>query len=483
MSWLAELRTSALVGTARHEAPPPPGDLGVRPPEGLTREESLLDQAALADVATRAARQPGGLDTAVPDAAPPDTTEASSESAARLLDLLLNQPPVGAELRDQLVADWLRSAEASRRRVPHRLLPTLLSLADSKPGIAEHLQPAIGTRGQWLQELRHSHSAAAPRSRPVGPNGPALTGIERLRPSHPTEARGQLDLDWEDLGARERAARLGALAATIHPDDEGLLERALDDPAKSVREVAATLLDRLPASARAGRMAARLRLLLHSRGVLRKQLDVELPPPPDAAALRDGIAPDPRNGEPDRLARLDSIIRGAPLDVWTTASGRGPQATLALLGREARVINTIAATAALRSDLEWIRALLEVRTDLQLLGSLPADERERFLVQHLRAGPAQSLPAQSLQLIPLLRGLPRPWGSALADAALEHAFAKEGGQLAAGLAAFLPMCLPHGAVDRYLRHGRSDDDAVRRRLLRDIVQYQSFRQSLTEAFR
>jgi len=376
------------------------------------------------------------------------------------------------------VTDWLRSAEASRRRVPHRLLPALLSLADSKPGVAEHLQPAIGTRGMWLQNLRRSRSGAAPHGPPAEPAGPDPSDVEQLRHSRTAEAREQLDLDWESLGARERAARLGALAVNIQPEDEELLERALDDPAKSVREVAASLLDRLPASARAGRMAARLQPLLHSKGVLRKQLDVDLPPAPDAAALRDGIAPDPRNGEPDRLARLDAIIRGAPLEVWTTASGRSPSATLALLGKESRVINTIAATAALRADLEWIRALLDVRTEPQLISSLPADERERFLVQHLRAGPAQPL-----QLIPLLRGLPRPWGSPLADAVLEHVFAKEGGQLAAGLSAFLPMSLPRGAADRYLRQERSDDDAVRRRVLRDIVQYQSFRQSLTEAFR
>jgi hypothetical protein len=105
-----------------------------------------------------------------------------------------------------------------------------------------------------------------------------------------------------------------------------------------VRDVAAGLLDGLPTSARANRMAARLKPLLRVKGLLRKQFEIDLPPDPDAAALRDWIAPAPRAGEPDRLGRLDTIIRGAPLDVWTSVADRSPAATLVLLAGETRVI-------------------------------------------------------------------------------------------------------------------------------------------------
>jgi hypothetical protein len=52
------------------------------------------------------------------------------------------------------------------------------------------------------------------------------------------------------------------------------------------------------------------------------------------------------------------------------------------------------------------------------------------------------------------------------------------------LAGTLPAALPPEAAGecRQLLE-RSDDDAGRRRVLRDAVQYHSFRQSLTEAFR
>lgn len=483
MTWLADLRGSALVGTVRHAVPAPARELEFRPPEGLSREELLLDQAALADVVTRAARRPGTVDTVnLPDPAPADDAPQASGQAARLLDLLLNQPPVGLELRTQLVTDWLQSAAGAGLRVPHRLLPAVLALAETRPGVAEQVRPAIGTRGRWLQGL--GHEASGPPSATTIDwaelkTADATVELERLRRSDPAAARDQLNTHWDTLSARERAAHLAVFAANLGPADEELLEGALDDKAKTVRDIAATLLDRLPSSARAQRMAARLKPLLRVKGLLRKQFEIDLPPDPDPAALRDGIAPAPRSGEPDRLGRLDTIIRGAPLDVWTTVSGRRPAATIALLDREPRVVENVISTAALRADAEWVQALLEVRADVRLLKCLPTAEREQAILRHLRSGTAQPM-----TLVPLLHDLPRPWGLPLASEVLELLAAKNGGQLAAMVSAFLPMALPPDTADQCRRLlERSDDDAPRRRVFRDVVQYQSFRQSLTEAFR
>jgi hypothetical protein len=478
----------------------PPADLNVHPAEDLSREESLLDQAALADVVTRAVRRPRSMDTLdLPEAAPPDDGPEASGEDARLLDLLLTQPPVSLELRTRLVADWLQLAEASGRRVPHRLLPPLLALADTKPDVAERLHPAIGIRGRWLRELtRPKESVPSPANSSADSSADssaessvqatdwaelrsaeAALELERLRRSDPISARELLSMQWDALGARERAAHLATFATNISIDDEDLLERVLDDKAKSVREVAANLLDRLPGSARAGRMAARLRPLLRVKGLLRKQFEIDLPPEPDAAALRDGLPPAPRSGEPDRLARLDAIVRGAPLEVWTTVSGRSPAATLALLESEPRLVGVILGTAALRADLDWVRPLFELRKDVRLLNCLPDGERELLLVRHIRSGVENPF-----TLVPLLRDMPRPWGLQLAEEVLRLISAKGGGQLATMLAAFLPMALPIDAVDQCRRLlERSEDDAGRRRVLRDVVQYQSFRQSLTEAFR
>ncbi|WP_415856551.1 DUF5691 domain-containing protein, partial [Sinomonas sp. G460-2] len=275
MSWLTELRTTALVGTARHPAPAAPQDLGAQPPEGRSSEESLLDQAAMADVIVRATRRAGHLAPGkVRDPAPPDDVPPASGDAARLLDLLLTQSPVGRELQLRLVTDWLVLAERAELRVPHGLLPALLTLAGGAPSVAEHLEPAIGTRGRWLQGLI-SGRAGDQRS-PADAEWAELGGadasaqLERLRQRDPASARELLTAAWEGLGARERAAHLAVFATNLGPADEDLLETALDDKAKGVREAATTLLDRLPQSARAARMAARLRRLLRVKGLLRK---------------------------------------------------------------------------------------------------------------------------------------------------------------------------------------------------------------------
>ena len=339
MTWLDELRIAALVGTGRHAAPSPPVDLGVRPPEGLSREEELLDQAAMADVVIRASRSPAHAPaTTLSMPAPPDPEPEAAGEAARLLELLLTQPPVGLELRNQLVVDWLQLAEESRRRVPHRLLPALFALAETKSAVFRRLEPAIGTRGRWLQSLSKTSVPKPADESSELRSDLAAAELERLRSSDPATARETLATHWNALSARERANRLALLATNLGSDDEELLERALDDKAKSVREVATGLLDRLPGSLRAGRMAARLLSLVHLKGLLTKRIEIDLPRDPDEQALRDGIPSNQRGGEPDRLARLDTIIRGAPLEVWTSVSGRSPAATVELLEPEPRVL-------------------------------------------------------------------------------------------------------------------------------------------------
>ena len=216
MIWLAELRTAALVGTARHDAPEPPVALGFRAPDNLTREESLLDQAALADAVTRASRTASS--TPVPglaSPAPADTELQASGEAARLLELLLTQPPVGLELRIQLVVDWLRFAEESRRRVPHRLLPALLNLAESRSAVFRSLEPAIGTRGRWLQELKSpsSHEPAEEWSE-LG-SAAAAVELDRLRGRDPAAAREQLRGHWTSLCARGRPGNPALDAAAL----------------------------------------------------------------------------------------------------------------------------------------------------------------------------------------------------------------------------------------------------------------------------
>lgn len=487
MSWFAELRSAALVGTGRLPAPVPPVELTVRPPAGSSGEQLLLDQAALADVVMRASRVHATTSTAdLPEAAPPDTAPVANGAAVQLLDLLLAQSPLYAEARIQLVGDWLQLSQAAGCRVPHRLLPALLALGAAEPRVGKQLDPAIGNRGRWLRGLsgnaanndaaeQNTDAATAPWTTLEGSK--AAEAFERLRQQDPAAAREQLGRHWAALNARQRAQHLAVLDTKLHNDDEELLESALDDKAKTVREVAARLLDKLPDSARASRMAARLSPLLQRKGLLRKRLEIDLPEDPDEAGLRDGLAPNPKSGEPDRLLRLDAISRGAPLDVWTTATGLSKEAVLALLEGEPRIIGVITTNAARRRDLDWVRALLGIRLHAELLNALPAKERESTMVRHLRDG---SEPPASLARH--LWDLPTPWGMPLAEAVLDLIPGDKGAALAQMLSTTLPTALPPEAAARCQQLLDQSNDKVRRRVLGDAVKYQSFRQSLTEAF-
>ena len=216
------------------------------------------------------------------------------------------------------MADWLQFAADSGLSVPHRLLPALLTLAEARPAVAAQLFPAIGSRGRWLQELLSTASGAAPPA-PADWSGlkaaDAATELEQLRRSDPAAARDRLAEHWDSISAKERAAHLGILGTGLGPDDEVLLERALDDKAKTVRDAASALLDRLPASARAQRMAARLTALLRVKGLLRKQFEIDLPPEPDPAAC---ATESPRCPAPANPTGWGGWTRSSAAPRWTS---------------------------------------------------------------------------------------------------------------------------------------------------------------------
>ena len=150
-----------------------------------------------------------------------------------------------------------------------------------------------------------------------------------------------------------------------------------------------------------------------------------------------------------------------------------------MLDGEPRVVEAIFAAAALRADAEWVRALLDLRTDARLLGCLPAAEQEHALLRHIRSGTAQPMALVRTAARPAEAVGTRPWPTPSSSCSPPRT-AASWRQL---LAAFLPLALPPDAADQCRRLlQRSDDDAARRRVFRDVVQYQSFRQSLTEAF-
>jgi Family of unknown function (DUF5691) len=480
--WWQRLRAAALVGTARRVVPDLPS-LGVIARPAATREHRLLDAAALGDALRRAGR----LADLAPDpgpSAPPETLQVAPSHAVQMLELLLIQGPVGAGSREALTRHWLDTAAAAGRVVPPRLLPALLDLASGGDDhVRRSVRPVVGERGRWLSARNAVWSWVAENDSGEDSAHPATPDrteeVAAARTVDPAAGRELVLNSWETDGAKDRAAALVGFVVGVGPDDEDFLERCLDDRAKGVRERAASLLDRLPRSARAERMARRLRDLLSVRGALRKGIEVALPDDPDPAGIRDGLV-DPGKGVSRRGRWLEEIVTGAPLWVWTDLVGGNPAKVVAMLRGEnaTAVLPALRTAAAVRGEVVWARALLAAGWDTRLLALLPDSEREALLVDRLGRRPLSEVAHELVQA-------PTPWGPELSAVVVTKiGLEKDAGHAVRVLretlaTALHPTTAP--AVERLMKG--AGEDGFLRRALRDVLQHQSLHRSISEAFR
>ena len=468
------LVAAALIGTARR---PPPrsallADLGLDPDEFAP---TLLAEAAVLSAYRRAGRLPGEAPRSLPPPAEPDDRPACSTTAIEVLELILSGEvpiPGGVAL---LAGQWLDGAARAGRRLPARLLPRLLDLGSASPALQTALRTVVGPRGRWLAghhdrwawaagELHEDLEAVQQRfATAAKAERPAL--LEAARRADPGRGVEMLRSTWKSDPAAERAALLAVLAVGLSVDDEPFLEEALDDRSAAVRQVAVDLLDRLPASRRAARMAERLHALvqldgssggawsaLRHRG--RTTLSFAQPGQPDAAARRDGINDAAPAGMGVSAWRLAQLVGGTPLSYWTEhlgltpaetaalatddgepargtraqAGGRGAPASPLLLGLEAAVI-----AQAGRADPDWATAVFTRRPSPRVLAALPpglaAEQLTRLVGGGLGPSPA---------VAELFTACSGPWPKALGEAVLDR-YRQLGARAVLELQAALPV--------------------------------------------
>jgi Family of unknown function (DUF5691) len=426
-SW-TELLASALVGTERrpvHSGPSTVEDPGL----------ALLDAAAARTVCRRAGVRPApGL--AVPAPAPDDAAPLAGPAACSRLARLLESGPSGldAQVRGELLAEWLAEAARAGRRVPGEELPALLEAGRRSRELRPSIVAVGGARAGWLAGQRpewayltgerDDSAATDPSAWELGTSGQRVGYLAAARLADPDAARELLAAGWAGEAPDDRAALLGTLRTGLSAADEEFLERALDDLRKEARTTAATLLGQLPGSAYRERMAARAWACVRVEGGL---LVVEPPAQCDAGMRRDGIAPKPPQGVGERAWWLEQVVARTPLGTWTDGDpadflglpvpeGWGPVLLLGL---------TAAAVAA--GDATWAALLFDRLVTLhqpdrrlgdpELLDALIAIVRPEQLalraVALLRRDPSggQGLDA-------LLRRCPRPWPPSLVDGLL-----------------------------------------------------------------
>jgi hypothetical protein len=299
-----------------------------------------------------------------------------------------------------LLGEWLALAAGAGMRLPADVLPTLLAIAP--PGLRPAVAAAAGPLGAWLGQRNPdwAWAAAAGDHATVGEldrrwheDGDAvrLAALVALRELDIERARRFAAFSWSHEPATIRLGILDALRSHLGPDDEPLLELALDDRRNDVRSLALTLLPRLTGSEWTRRMAARAVPRVTVEGRLRPRLRIAYPTEADASMARDGAGAPPRGWGQQQVA-------GTPLAAWAAALGQSPAqlVTLATAAGDVAVpllAGWAAATVGQR-DVEWARALLAAGVSGPLLAALPAAEADTILIHRLAAsgiGPVLAL--------------------------------------------------------------------------------------------
>ena len=510
MTTWSELRSQALVGTARRSvqsplAVPPYAIGGGEPGDG---EPAVLRAAALLAMQRRAgltARRIADADLA-PTAggsatmAPPEDRPVAPPTAVQVLELLLGGAVGSREQSQSLMVHWLRCCAASGRRLPESLLVRVLTASTGLPALHEPVRAAMGQRGRWLARRNPDWQwAIAAVHGPITIDDWASMGagqrraaLSQLRAADPAAARELVASTWSSDPAAERVEHLRALAARLGDADEPLLEAALDDRSKAVRAAARELLDGLPRSARAGRMADHLRPLISCRGRLRQKLTVALPGPPDDQGVRDGLG-DPPGGRASGTGMLHAVITGAPLAVWTDVADRSPAKLVAMpvqssdpadadtIGEDVMAAWVVA--AARQHNAEWAEALLQHRPEPSLIPVVGLGIAEPLVAHHL--GRAVPLPV-ALELAMALSGpLSPPLSGAVIDRLRREDETGESGVvlLADHHWTQLGERLDFATVaDLELLRDQLDDDAHLERRIRALHHHVSTRAAITDAF-
>jgi hypothetical protein len=392
-----------MLGTDRRPLPPVSEGTVEAFGAGPDAAVALLDRAAAAVAARRAGAMPEPAGQRLPEC-PVGPRPPCPSRAARRLGLMLDGHHA------DLLPEWLDALWAAGLAVPPEHLPLLMDATSVSPEARRAVQAVAGPITSWLCDVVPGLGWEAPGDpAEVWARGGAaerIDAIRRLRASDPAAARALLAGGLAGERAEVRAACFGALAIGLGPDDEAVLELALDDRVGSVRAVAAGVLAGLPGSAWAGRMARRVEQMVRVVGPEgRDRFDIRLVAPVPARWERDGIDPAAPPATSLGAHVLAQVVAGTPLSWW---EGLGPASHLVVLASEHElgpVLLTGWAAAAVRQRrADWASLLVDEMAEPALVAVL---DREQLARLARRAATADGvLTALGLAI---WEALERPW--------------------------------------------------------------------------
>lgn len=241
----SDLVVAATVGTAHRAV-----DVADRPeelrPDPLPDDPAvaLLDAAALAALARRAAPTTSAVGRTVPATPPPERLPVVPDVVRQVLGRMANQPAI--------LIEALTLIERAGMRLPPALVPVLLD--DPRPAVVAAARPVSGEIGTFLIGKNQRWAAPAatdPTDRTAWEEGitaERVAWLRALRRVDPDAARELLTEGFGRESAPTRIALLEALAERLSPADQDFLLTAVGDRSGAATSVALDLLTRLPDS-------------------------------------------------------------------------------------------------------------------------------------------------------------------------------------------------------------------------------------------
>jgi hypothetical protein len=346
--------------------------------EGAVR---MLRSAGALAICARAGYEPIRSDAPL---APACAAERRDAAPGGDFGVLLAQ--IFSDAPQRLRREALAMLDACQRLVPPRLLPQLLEAARQTPDLREPLASVMGERGRWLAQQNPRWNLFATDSSGTldiqawedGRLEQRVAYLTQLRSQDADRARTLLAENLGSMAAAERAALLDTLATGLSPRDEDFIDQLRSDRSKEVRQIAKSLLVRLPASRYVTRMTERLAGCLTTRRTLLMRTTLAIEPPetfmPDWKD--DGIEEvKPQNEKLGQRAWwLFQIARTVPLSWWQTRTGLAPDALLDWARRtdwEAPLLCAWLEVLQRERDPLWAHALLTRAQDTRAASPAP----------------------------------------------------------------------------------------------------------------
>lgn len=435
MTTTDRMTNAALIGSARApiaDALPPSTPEGalVGSLADANPEQRLLLAAGARAIYHMAGYAPQRLDAPL-EPAPAETKTVCPANVADLIHQLL------IARASDLLQEALQRMIAAGLILPPEMLPLALGSATvaQRPLMAQ----VAGERGAWLggfnsawswvrDSQTHSLDEMPADTDTIWQEGTAADRLQALaqwRATDPAKARDEIAAVWRQEKADFRVELVEALADHLSPEDEALLETALDDRSGAVRAVAQRLLARIPGSAYRARAIARADVLL-TMG--KKKLATTLPEAHEKSWERDGIVAKPRQGMGERSWWLMQIIAATPPAHWVERFGASPADLIAAATDEhgVEVLEGWSRAAVLYDASDWAPLLVEAWSKRLgkrasggisplemcelLLPKLPQSALETMALKILRNGESK----QDIAWETLVAALPRPWSAELA---------------------------------------------------------------------